>query len=128
MRFLHALIIPTFVFFGRCSDKPSDSISVSPVGVLSVVVPDTVRIGSPITLKATCGTPTPCWEFERFEVFHHDKQFTVTVLARYDGRPCIQVLGSFNADTSIVVQEPGTYTFRFNQGESSILEKSVVVQ
>ncbi|MBX2991513.1 MAG: hypothetical protein KF749_10150 [Bacteroidetes bacterium] len=128
MKSLHALIIPTFILFGRCSDKPPDSVSVSPASILSVLIPDTVRLGSPITLEASCGTPTPCWEFERFEFIQHDKQINTTVFARYDGRPCVQVLGSFKADTSVVVGERGTYTFRFNRGEDSFFERSVVVQ
>ncbi len=98
------------------------------VPVLSVTLRDTVNIGEPIVFETTCGIPNPCWEFQRFEISQRGFQYYVKVFAEYDGRPCIQVLSSFKAGTSVLPTERGKYVFSFWQSEDQTLDTTTVVK
>ncbi|MEK7250598.1 MAG: hypothetical protein AAB209_09260, partial [Bacteroidota bacterium] len=87
-----------------------------------------VLLGEPITFETTCSTPTPCWKFNRFDITRDGRQYNIMSFAEYDGRPCIQVVGSFKASSSVVPKERGAYTFRFWRAQEQFLDKTVVVQ
>jgi len=125
---IHALLVVSALTLTSCGEKTAESLQLSPVSVASVAISDTVLLGQPVVFKTTCSTPTPCWEFERFEITEDGRQYNVKVFARYDGRPCIQILGSFKANSSVVPKERGTYTFRFWHTQKQSLDTTVVIQ
>lgn len=110
-----------------CAERPT-VLQTSSVAVVSVSLPDTVTLGEPIRFEAVCSTPNPCWELERAAVHKTGFTYDVTIHARYDGRPCIQVLGTLNVQSSLLPEERGTYTLRFASSSEKALEKTVVVR
>jgi hypothetical protein len=116
------------VGLSMCSREGEKSISVQAVPILSVKVPEIIRSGDSLTVEVMCGTPTPCWEYQRFEVSFADSVISVAVFAQYDGRPCIQTLGTFSAKTVIRPPGPGRYHFQFKQEEGKTLAKTLTVR
>ncbi len=128
MKPLFTVFILSVIVLHWCQEKGGDAHQVLPVRVLSVTLPDTIQLGQPIRFETTCGTSTPCWLFKRFEISQTRKQYSITVYAEYDGRPCVQVIGTLKASSSVVPQERGTYTFRFWRARDRTLDRVVVVQ
>lgn len=122
------LILCAALALHTCEKEPAAKIQSSPTAVTAAASPDSIRLGQPIVSTITCGTPNPCWEFTRVDIAQSGFEYTVKVIAEYDGRPCIQVLGSFTTTSSITPTEKGTYTLRFWRAENQFLEKRIVVR
>ncbi len=128
MRPIHALLVIAIFTLNTCEEKKADALQVSPAPVMSVAISDTVLLGEPITFETTCGTPTPCWRFNRFDITRNGREYNIKVFAEYDGRSCVQVVGSFKASSSVVPQERGTYAFQFWRTPEQLLHRIVVVR
>jgi hypothetical protein len=100
----------------------------APVHAQSVNIPSRVAFGERIAFDIVCSTPTPCWEFNKLIITPGERHYDVQVLAQYDGRPCIQVLGSFTTSSFVTPSERGTYTFRFWRSQAPSLDVTVVVE
>ncbi len=110
-----------------CAERPT-AIQTSPVAVVSASLPDTVTLGEPIRFEAVCSTANPCWELERVAVNTIGFTYEITIYARYDGRPCIQTVGTLNVKSTLLPKQPGIYTLRFGSSAHKGLEKTVVVR
>lgn len=111
-----------------CGKREVGTVQVAPVPVTAVALPDTVSLGQPVVFEATGTTPTPCWTFARFDVARSGRRYDITAFARYDGRPCVQILGSFTAGASVVPTERGVHVLRFWRTPTRSLELTVVVR
>lgn len=109
----------------RCEEKQASTHQVAAMRVTGVSIPDTIQLGQPIAFEVTCSAPTPCWEFTKFEIKQDGRSYDIEVLAEYDGRPCIQTLGSFKAKSSVVPKERGAFTFRFAKAQAA--ESTIVI-
>ena len=116
------------VALNSCEERKNEPLHTSRVHVQSVDIPSHVAFGQPITFEVTCTTPTPCWEFDTFEIKRDGHEHEVQVVARSDDRPCIQILGSFKATGSVTPTERGTYTFKFWRAQAPSLDVDVIVQ
>jgi hypothetical protein len=125
-KFIAVLIASSFLL-ETCKEKTND-VAGTPLAVRSVRISPAVSLGKEIEFEVTCGTPNPCWTFKRFDIVQDGFSYNVTVTAEYDGRPCIQILGSIKATSSVVPQKEGTYTFRFYQTQAASLDTTVVVR
>jgi hypothetical protein len=122
------LSILSAIALNTCDGKKEEAIQASPASISTVAIPDTIHIGQPVAFEITCSTPNPCWAFQRFDIVQSGFVYTIKVIAEYDGRPCIQILGSFTTPSSIIPKERGAYTLRFWRAEDRFLEKTVVVR
>lgn len=114
-------------FVERCEEKQASSHQVAAMRVTAVSIPDTIQLGQPIAFEVTCSAPTPCWVFKKFEIAQDGRNYDIEVLAEYDGRPCIQTLGTFKAKSSVMPKERGAFTLRFAKVQSTEA-KIVIVQ
>jgi hypothetical protein len=111
-----------------CGREAVGQLTIEPVPIDSVIMPATALPGDSLALEVTCGTPTPCWEFHRYEVARTDSEYAVVVYAKYDGRPCIQIPGTFTTRITVPPPGPGRYVFTFPQARGRVLTRSVIVR
>ena len=116
------------VSFNACRQEAQRHLSIEPVTIVAANVPTTALSGDSLVVEVTCGTPTPCWEFHRYAVARSDSGYSIVVYAEYDGRPCIQIPGTFTTRITIAPPGPGRYVFTFNQEEGRVLRKSLIVR
>ncbi len=128
MKVTVALLFVSTALLNACEEKKAGSVQSAQGAVISVTIANTVQQGQPVAFEMKCGTPTPCWEFKRLEIMQDGFVYTITAITEYDGRPCVQILGSFTTNSSVVPKEKGTYTFRFWRAADQFLERSVVVR
>ncbi|HXG00489.1 MAG TPA: hypothetical protein VNL69_06875 [Bacteroidota bacterium] len=95
---------------------------------MSVTLPDTIPHSTPVQFEATCRTPNPCWEFDRVEITRFDTTVDISIFARYDGRPCIQTVGSLKVPVSLPPQERGALRLRFLSSDGKAWEKTVMAR
>jgi len=124
-----ALIMPalTRCFYYSCMERPVARHS-SVLNVVSVSVADRLPFGQPIRYEAVCATPNPCWQLERTEVTQKDRTYEIAMYGRYDGQPCIQIVGSINVSGTLQTTERGIYTLRFHRTDGTALERQVIVE
>jgi hypothetical protein len=123
------LVLALLVFtFNTCEEKRAASIETAPVHVQSVNIPSRISLGNSIVFEVTCGAPTPCWEFKEFIITRNERVYDIQVVAQYDGRPCVQILGSFKTSSSVTPTERGTYTLRFWRSQAPSLDATVLVE
>lgn len=131
MKVLSLLSLPFLLLStpsGCSRNQESGTVLTQALPVIAVTMPGTLQAGDSLIAEVTCGTPNPCWEFQRAEITRTDSVYSVAIIARYDGRPCIQVLGTLTARIAVLPPGPGSYHFTFTQAEGSTLRKSLAVQ
>ncbi len=97
-----------------------------PVTLAEVI--DSVAVGQEVWFKITASTPSPCWKFHHMENTRDKNEVLITVYAEYVDQPCIQTTSTIEAAGSLVLHEPGVYTFKFWQEQGRTLNKKVVVE
>jgi hypothetical protein len=110
-----------------CGGADHGQMIVRPVPVKTIAMPDSLPLGSPLVIRLTCLTENPCWHFHGFEESETDSVSTITVLAAYDGKPCIQILSSFDTTLTLSPGRIGVHRLRFWTGSARTLTGSVVV-
>jgi hypothetical protein len=128
MKPFHLMLVLSSIVLGKCDERNAAPHQVSRAPVLSVILPDTVQLGHEVSFETTCSVPTPCWRFKQFEIHQTTKQYSIIPLTEYGGEPCIQVIGSLKARSSVRPSERGTYTFRFWRAQQDTLDMIVVVR
>jgi hypothetical protein len=128
MKAIHFALIFSAFTFNTCEEKRGASMETSPVHVQSANIPPRISFGNRITFELTCATPTPCWEFKELAVTRHGRDYDIQVIAQNDGRPCVQILGSFKTTSSVTPTERGTHTFKFWRSQAPSLDVTVLVE
>ncbi|HQI42114.1 MAG: hypothetical protein B6D44_13300 [Ignavibacteriales bacterium UTCHB2] len=90
---------------------------------------DKIRInGNEVKVTTTYVTPNPCWYYYKTESQNFRDTFISKVFAKYDGEMCIQMLGSFNHEETILFTGSGNKTLKFWQNDSTYLDTTITIQ
>jgi hypothetical protein len=111
-----------------CAIENESASRIEEMPITKVQLAETAAAGNEVTFVATVQTPNPCWVFHHFDIQQDQQEIKVKAYAEYQNRPCQQVVDSFEATGTVTLNEAGTYTFKFSQGEEWALEKEVVVE
>lgn len=130
--YIAALIF--FISIFGCDDMPNttgedEQNRMKPLPVVKTAVPDTVSLGQEVEFEVTVRTPTPCWEFDHFEISRNGFEVLIKVFGqRTTAAPCPAVLDSFQHTGTLTPATSGTYFFQFWVDEKQTLNETVVVR
>jgi len=116
----------TLFFLLGCNTNENDFSEILPLGADKI---ESIEINSnQVTVTTIYGTPTTCWYYYRTERTNNDIVVTLKVFGKYDGEPCIQMLGSCIHKEKINFLSKGNKTLKFWQNDSSYLDTTITLQ
>lgn len=106
--------------------KKTDYSEILPFGAAKI---ENIKISrNQVIVTTVYGTPNPCWYYYRTESTNDDNIFTSKVFGKYDGDPCIQIIGSFTREEKIIFSSKGVKKLRFWQNDSLYLDTTITLQ
>ncbi len=113
------------LIMSACKINEPDVASTRPLSAIKI---DDVQVtGKKVTLVTSYSVPTPCWFYYRSESSTDDKVFTCKAIGKFNGDPCVQVIGSIKHKTTVSFLTPGIKTLRFWQSDSTYLDTVISI-
>jgi hypothetical protein len=111
--------------FSACNTTENDNSSILPIAAENIQ--SIVILGNEVTVTTIYGTATPCCYYYKSENTNDGNVFTSKVFGKYDGEPCVEMIGSFKRVEQIVFQSKGIKTLRFWQNDSTYLDTTITL-
>ena len=125
MKSLFFIVLLLFLI-SACNKTENDNSYIQPFSADNI---QSIEIlGNQVKATTVYGTPTPCWYYYKTESTNDGNVFTSKVFGKYDGQPCVQILGSFKRVEQILFQTRGIKTLRFWQNDSTYLDTTITLQ
>ncbi len=120
------LIAISILLFNSCNVSENDHSEIRSLGAASI---DKILInGNEVKVTTTYYTPNPCWYYYKTESQNFRDTFISKVFGKYDGEMCIQMLGSFNHEETVLFTGSGNKTLKFWQNDSTYLDTTITIQ
>jgi len=114
-----------------CKEDDTNEIPEFVAQVIEVNAADTIGINEILRVEIVIGTPTPCYEFTRYEVIDEVDSKAITTYAKGTlkaGEACITTVGRIGANVNVSFAKAGNQFIIFNPNVAGQIIDTVFVK
>lgn len=124
-----ALVLFVSTAFTSCSsDDSGETLTLQKEFVTAVTGPTTGTVNQEVALSVTYAVDNSCGQFNKYVETLNGNTKTIEVEAKYVGTNCGTTPATKTEPYKFIVNQAGTYVFKFKKSATEFITQTVVVQ